>query len=73
MSQALPSIEEMLRSLPPEAQDEARDFIRFLAEKNVKKNAHKTLSLTLRGALRDWRDEYTSVELQHKALDWWSE
>jgi len=25
------------------------------------------------GALADLRDKYTSVELQHKALEWWGD
>jgi len=29
------------------------------------------LKLDWRGALRDWQDHYTSVDLQHKALEWW--
>ncbi len=29
------------------------------------------LKLDWRGALRDLRDKYTSVELQHKITDWW--
>jgi hypothetical protein len=29
------------------------------------------LKLQWRGALRDWRARYTSVELQHQALAWW--
>jgi len=37
----------------------------------VKKNKGR-MKLDWWGALRDMKDEYTSVELQHKALDWWS-
>ena len=31
------------------------------------------MKLDWRGALSDMRDDYTSVELQHKILDWWIE
>jgi len=31
------------------------------------------LKLDWRGALRDLRDKYTSVELQHKVLEWWGD
>jgi len=33
----------------------------------------KKLRLDWAGALKDMRDQYTSVELQHKILDYWVE
>ncbi|MBI2844830.1 MAG: DUF2281 domain-containing protein [Armatimonadetes bacterium] len=66
------SIEEKIKSLPREAQDEVEDFVDFLARKHTRKSARR-LRLDWRGALKDMRDQYTSVELQHKALDWWGD
>lgn len=63
-------IEEVVQVLPPEIRGQVRDFIEFLMEKRVRKPGAK-LKLNWRGALRDWRDQYTSVDLQHKALEWW--
>ncbi|MGQ9631842.1 MAG: DUF2281 domain-containing protein [bacterium] len=66
------SLEELVKELPPELQEEVRDFAEFLLEKRVHKPKGK-LKLDWRGALRDLRDKYTSAELQHKALEWWGD
>jgi hypothetical protein len=63
-------LEDMVRDLPLELQEEVRDFIEFLLEKRVRKPQAK-LRLEWRGALRELRGQYTSVELQHKAREWW--
>ena len=50
-----------------------QDFVEFLLEKRAAKlKAEKggKLKLDWRGALRDLRDKYTSVELQHKVTEW---
>jgi hypothetical protein len=72
MQQENQTLEEMVRQLTPEMQDEVRDFIEFLLEKRMRKPKAE-LKLDWRGALRDLRDQYTSVELQHKALEWWGD
>jgi hypothetical protein len=64
------SINEMIKKLPSEYEDEVKDFIQFLMEKKVKKKKVQ-LKLGWRGALRDIRDQTTSLELQHKVLEWW--
>ena len=67
------SLKELIDQLPPELQEKVRDFVKFLLEKKVAKFRAKKegeLKLDWRGALRDLRDKYTSVELQHKALEW---
>jgi hypothetical protein len=46
--------------------------VQFLLEKRVRKPAER-LGLDWRGALSDMRDQYTSVELQHKLLGSWSD
>jgi len=46
-----------------------QDFIGFLLEKRKQKYGRK-LRQDWAGALRDYRDKYTSLELQKKALEW---
>ena len=69
MSKQLKLVEELVKELPPTSQAEVRDFIEFLLEKRRRKRAGK-LRLDWAGALSDYRDQYTSIELQQKALDW---
>jgi hypothetical protein len=63
-------LEELVKELPLDLHEDVRDFVEFLLEKRVRKPKGK-LTLEWKGALRDLRDQYTSVELQHKALQWW--
>ncbi len=63
------TIEEMLKELPSELQQEVLDFIEFLNEKRARKYGKK-LRQDWAGALKDYRDQYTSLELQKRALQW---
>ena len=63
------TLEELIKELPPELQEEVEDFVRFLLEKRVRKPRGK-LKFDWEGALQDLRDQYTSVELQHKISEW---
>jgi len=63
------SIEEKIRELPPELQREVADFVQFLIDRRLRK-AGKKLSQDWAGALKDYRNRYTSLELQKKALEW---
>ncbi|HID86246.1 MAG TPA: DUF2281 domain-containing protein [Anaerolineae bacterium] len=65
-------IREMVKVLPPELQHEVEDFVQFLLEKRARKPKGK-FKFDWEGALEDLRDQYTSVELQHKALEWWGD
>ena len=62
-------IEEMVAKLPPELQQEVEDFVQFLIEKRARK-AGKKLRQDWAGALTKYRDQYTALELQKKALEW---
>ena len=62
-------IGEMIKELPPELQQEVEDFVQFLIEKRARKPGRK-LRQDWAGVLRDYRDRYTSLELQKKALEW---
>jgi len=68
----LDEVIESTKELPEELQSEVRDFARYLRDTRVQKPAGR-MKLTWRGALRGLRDYYTSVELQHKILDYWVE
>ena len=62
-------IEQKIKMLPLELQHEVEDFIEFLIERKKVKGGKK-LRQDWAGALRDFRDQYTSLELQKKSLDW---
>lgn len=63
------SIEEIVKNLPEEIQKEVTDFIRSLLEKRIKKQGTK-LRQDWAGALRDYKSQYTSMELQRKISEW---
>jgi hypothetical protein len=65
-------LEELIKNLPPDLHSEAEDFLEFLLAKRARK-PQGPLKLDWRGALRDFRERYTSVELQHKAQEWWGD
>jgi hypothetical protein len=58
---------ELVENLPEELLQEVTDFVLFLLEKRVRKS--QPLKLDWRGGLSEFRDEFTSVDLQHKASD----
>ncbi|UJS17885.1 MAG: DUF2281 domain-containing protein [Candidatus Jettenia sp.] len=66
------SLDELIKKLPPEYEQEVQDFIEFLLEKKKKKQKGKP-TFEWAGALRDLRNQYTSVELQHKISELRSE
>ncbi len=63
------NIEEMVKKLPPELKREVEDFVNFLIEKKARKRGKKPRH-DWAGALKDYRDQFTSLELQQKALEW---
>jgi len=63
------SIDELIKELPPDLQKEVEDFARFLLERQAPKRSRK-LRQDWAGALRAYRDQFTSLELQQKALEW---
>ena len=63
------TLKELIEKLPPELQKEVRDFVEFLLERRAKKTKKKP-RFDWAGALKDLRDRYTSVELQHKIAEW---
>jgi hypothetical protein len=62
-------IEEKIKQLPPELHRDVEDYIDFLLQKTQKMRGRK-LKLDWIGGLKEYRDKYTSLELQKKALEW---
>jgi mRNA-degrading endonuclease RelE of RelBE toxin-antitoxin system len=62
-------LEERIKELPAELQREVEDFVEFLLERRARKCGSK-LRQDWAGALREYRDQYTSLELQKRALEW---
>jgi hypothetical protein len=63
------TMEELIKRLPPDLQKEVEDFARFLLERHAQKRDGK-LQQDWAGALREYRDQFTSLELQKKSLEW---
>ena len=72
MSTTSKPLPELIKELPPDVQMVVRDFVEFLLTKYGRKSGEK-LRQDWAGALRDYRDQYTALELQQKALEWRSE
>lgn len=65
MKEYVKPIDEIVSELPPKQQAEVRDFVEFLLARQ-RSSARRKPQFDWAGALRDMRDEYTSVELQHE-------
>jgi hypothetical protein len=64
-------IETKVQKLPENLKKEVLDYIDFLLEKYQGKKVRKRkFTFDWEGGLSDIKDEFTSVELQHKALEW---
>ncbi len=63
------SLPELIAQLPPELQQEVRDFVEFLLQKH-RRRPRGVPTFSWAGALRDLRSQYTSVELQHAIMKW---
>uniref|UniRef100_A0A7V4WLH6 DUF2281 domain-containing protein n=1 Tax=Candidatus Caldatribacterium saccharofermentans TaxID=1454753 RepID=A0A7V4WLH6_9BACT len=65
------TLEEKIRELPPELRQEVEDFVEFLWEKRMRRVwGGKKLRQDWAGALSEYQKQYTSLELQKKALEW---
>ena len=65
----LKTLEALLKKMPATLQAEVIHFAEFLSRKRHPKATRK-LRQNWAGALSEYQDQYTSVELQKKALDW---
>ena len=66
---SMATLKELIERLPPELQQEVRDFVEFLLAKRSRKRGRR-LRQDWAGALKEYRDRYTALELQQKALEW---
>ena len=67
------TIEAKLRRLPPERRKEAMAYIdRLLEEREAESRPRSRGPYVSRGSLADESETCSSVELQHRALDWWT-
>lgn len=66
------ALSEFVERLPPDIQQQVKDFAEFLLEKRRKRSKGKP-TFDWAGALQDWRHRYTSVQLQHQIAAWRSD
>lgn len=72
MKEYVKSINEMVKELAPVQLAEVRDFVQFLIAKQ-RSNTRRKPQFDWAGALKDMRDDHTSVGLQHEITRWRSE
>jgi hypothetical protein len=64
-------IETKIKKLPDSAVSEVNDFVEYLLQKyKTLKINNGNFSFDWQGDLSGLQKKYTSVELQHKAMDW---
>ncbi|PNR94912.1 DUF2281 domain-containing protein [Petrotoga olearia] len=64
-------IEEKIQKLPEDLRREVLDYVDFLLSKyRGKENLRGKFRFDWEGGLSEIREEFTSGELQHKALEW---
>ena len=69
MANEIRPLDQLLKELPQESQVEVRNFVESLIEKR-KRHSARHLRQNCAGALQDYREQFTSLELQKKSLDW---
>jgi hypothetical protein len=67
-------LEEIINELPEDLRKELEDFVQFLWEKKFMRSPkQRKLRLTWVGGLKEYRDKFTSLDLQKKVLEWWND
>lgn len=61
-------IEQKIQQLPPDLQREVEDFVDFLLSR-ISSGEQRYLKQDWAGGLEQFREQYTALELQHKALE----
>ncbi len=62
---------QRIQELPPDAQRVVEELVTILASRQPQPKVPK-MTFSWAGGLSDLRDQYTSVQLQKKALEWMS-
>ena len=69
MATEIKPLDQLLKELPAESQAEVRNFVESLIERRQRQSTGR-MRQTWAGALGDYRDQFTSLELQKQSLDW---
>jgi hypothetical protein len=69
MSASSGSVEEKIRMLPPDLREEAIHYIDELVKRS-RRTPPAAFRCAAEGALAELGKRYSSVELQHKAMEW---
>ena len=69
MSSSSGSVEEKIRQLQPDLREEAIHYIDELVKRS-KRSPPASFRCAAEGTLAELGKRYSSVELQHKALEW---
>ena len=71
MSSAIDSVITKIRNLPPDLQKDVIKYIEHLEQRSNRTGTQK-FRFEWEGSLAHLKDRYSSVQLQHKVLDWWN-
>ena len=63
-------LDKKISKLSVELQKQVSDYIDFLIIEIKKPKQKKKFKLDWAGGLKEYRDKYTALELQKKALEW---
>lgn len=69
MSSSTGSVEEKIRMLPPDLREEAIQYIDELVKRS-KRVPSSPFRCAAEGSLAELGKRYSSVDLQHKAMEW---
>lgn len=64
------TIIDKTRSLPPQLQQEVEDFVDFLLTRTARQQGKRFLKQDWAGGLTQFKEQYTALELQRKAMEW---
>jgi hypothetical protein len=64
------ALAQKIDQLPEPLQREVEDFIDFISRRY--RPQQQSLSLSWAGGISEYREQFTSLSLQKKSLDWWS-
>ena len=63
-------IENKFNVLPDDLKREVLDFIDFLMAKRRQEKILSQFDFAWEGGLTDFKDDFNSVDLQHKSMEW---
>jgi len=69
MSSSSGSVEDKIRTLPPDLKEEAEHYIDELVKRSKKRSPTQFMCVA-EGSLEELGSQYSSVDLRHKANEW---